>query len=511
MGTALICILGDQLTHGRGALKDAIPGRDSIVMAEVTAEACYVKHNRHKIALIFSAMRHFCRELRSMGFSVHYFEYSSRGPATLLEAAEAALLLSPADEVRCCEPGEHRLREEIAAWNLPVPVHLIPDDRFLCSEEEFQAWADGRKQLRMEYFYREMRRKYRILLEENGKPAGGSWNFDAQNRRGWRARESVPARPTLVPDCITAEVIELVNREFPDHPGNLDLFYLATTSQEANVHFDWFLQHCLGLFGTYQDALAEESPWLFHSLVSMYLNIGLLDPLDVCLKVERAWQDGRCGIAAAEGFIRQILGWREYVRGIYWCAMPEYARRNTLNAKRPMPEWFWDGDTDMRCLEVALRQTLDLGYAHHIQRLMVIGNFALLAGLDVEQVCSWYLAVYVDAFEWVELPNTLGMALYADDGMMASKPYAASGKYIQRQGNHCKKCRYSPTRVAGDGACPFNALYWYFLSRHEHRLKDNPRMSMVLGNWSKKADSEKTEILVWAKQELERLAPEWTP
>ena len=507
MERALICVLGDQLTHGHGALKDAIPGRDEIVMAEVPAEASYVKHNRHKIVLIFSAMRHFCLELRLRGFTVHYFEYSTSGPATLLQAVEKVLAHVPADELRYCQPGEYRLCEEISAWTLPVPLRRYPDDRFLCSTQEFQAWTEGRKQLRMEYFYRQMRRKYHILMEDDGKPAGGNWNFDVQNRRGWRAREAIPARPATVPDDITAEVIALVAREFPDHPGNLDAFYLATTREEAKTHFDWFLQHCLERFGTYQDALAEESPWLFHSLVSMYLNIGLLDPLDVCRKVERAWQDGRCDISAAEGFIRQVLGWREYVRGIYWYAMPEYARRNSLKAKRPMPEWFWDGATDMRCMEVALKQTLDLGYAHHIQRLMVIGNFALLAGLDVEQVCAWYLAVYVDAFEWVELPNTLGMALHADDGLMASKPYAASGKYIQRQGNHCKQCRYSPNRSTGDGACPFNSLYWLFVAQHERKFRDNPRMRLVLANWAKKSPSEKTAMLGWAKQELERLAP----
>jgi deoxyribodipyrimidine photolyase-related protein len=240
----------------------------------------------------------------------------------------------------------------------------------------------------------------------------------------------------------------------------------------------------------------------------MYLNIGLLDPLELCLAVEKAWKGGHCEISAAEGFIRQILGWREYVRGIYWHAMPDYRERNTLNARRPLPAWFWDGDTDLRCMEVALRQTLELGYAHHIQRLMVIGNFALLSGLDVKQVCEWYLAVYVDAFEWVELPNTLGMALYGDDGLMASKPYAASGKYIQRQGNHCAQCRYSPGKVTGDGACPFNALYWHFLARHEEEVSVNPRMKMVLGNWQRKTSTEKSAIISWGDRELERLVPE---
>jgi deoxyribodipyrimidine photolyase-related protein len=504
---ALILVLGDQLTPDHGALKDAVPGRDVIVMAEVASEARHVQHNQHKIVLIFAAMRHFCDELRSLGFTVHYFAYSTEGPSTLLAAVQDVLGLAEVTEVRCCEPGEHRLLSELRQWELPIPVRLIADERFLCSHDAFAEWAEGRKQLRMEYFYRNMRRKYQLLLDEDGGPEGDKWNYDAENRRGWRSQEKLPQRPVVTPDAITTEVIHLVSREFADHPGDLSRFYLAVTRHEACEHLAWFLDNGLQHFGTYQDALAEESPWLFHSLISMYLNIGLLDPLDVCRQVEQAWREGHCELAAAEGFIRQVLGWREYVRGIYWLAMPEYARRNTLDAHRPLPQWFWSGDTDMRCLEVALKQTLDLGYAHHIQRLMVIGNFALLAGLDVEQVCEWYLAVYVDAFEWVELPNTLGMALFADGGMMASKPYAASGKYIQRQGDHCKQCRYSPAKMTGLDACPFNSLYWRFIDRHFEVFKKNPRMGLTVRNWERKESAEQTAIVQWADSQLKLLAP----
>jgi deoxyribodipyrimidine photolyase-related protein len=488
-------------------LKGAVPGRDSIVMAEVASEARYVQHNRHKIAFIFSAMRHFRAELRALGFAVHYFEFSKKGPTTLLEAVQTALQQCAVSEVRCCEPGEYRLLAELQQWVLPVPVQLVADDRFLCTREDFAHWAQGRKQLRMEYFYRDMRRQYRVLLDDEGGPQGGCWNFDAQNRRGWRSQEEIPGRLTVAPDAITADVIALVNREFPDHPGDLARFYLAVTREDAGQHFQWFLDHGLRHFGTYQDALAEESPWLFHSLVSMYLNVGLLDALDVCRRVEQVWRTGGCELASAEGFIRQVLGWREYVRGIYWLAMPEYATRNALQAERPLPLWFWSGATDMRCLHVALTQTLQLGYAHHIQRLMVIGNFALLAGLNVKDVCDWYLAVYVDAFEWVELPNTLGMALHGDNGLMASKPYAASGKYIQRQGDHCKQCRYSPDRTTGEGACPYNSLYWRFIDGHRTTLQRNPRMSLVLKNWERKSEEEKRAIQDWANKQLGDLAP----
>jgi deoxyribodipyrimidine photolyase-related protein len=501
-------VLGDQLTPDRGALKGAVPGRDIIVMAEVASEARYVQHNRHKIVLIFSAMRHFRDELRALGFTVHYFEYSKKGPATLLAAVQTVLQHAAVSELRCCEPGEHRLLAEIQQWALPVPVRLLADDRFLCTREAFAGWAQGRKQLRMEFFYREMRRQYRLLLDDNGEPQGGRWNFDVENRRGWRSQQPLPGRPSVTPDTITAGVIALANREFADHPGDLSRFYLAVTREEAGLHFQWFLDNGLRDFGSYQDALAEESPWLFHSLVSMYINIGLLDPLDICRQVEQAWQRGCCDLAAAEGFVRQVLGWREYVRGIYWLAMPEYATRNALQAQRPLPQWFWSGATDMRCLHVALKQTLDLGYAHHIQRLMVIGNFALLAGLSVKAVCDWYLAVYVDAFEWVELPNTLGMALHADNGLMASKPYAASGKYIQRQGDHCKQCRYSPDKSTGEGACPYNSLYWRFIDRHKDTLQRNPRMSLVLKNWERKAEAERVAILEWSNKQLAQRAPQ---
>jgi len=378
----LILVLGDQLTPGRGALKGAVPGRDSVVMAEVPAEACYVKHNRHKIAFIFAAMRHFCEALRAQGFTVHYFPYSDEGPVDLLAAVTTALQLGDAEEVRCCEPGEHRLLEEIRRWQLPVTLSLTTDDRFLCSHTAFADWAAGRKQLRMEYFYRDMRRQYGVLLDVSGEPEGGKWNYDAENRKGWRSQVDVPDRPVVIPDEITSQVIELVNREFPDHPGDLQHFYLAVTRRDAEAQLLWFLRNGLPSFGTYQDALAEESPWMFHSLISMYLNIGLLEPLQVCERVEQAWRKGDCELSAAEGFIRQVLGWREYVRGIYWLSMPEYAQGNALDASRPLPEWFWTGDTDMRCLEVALKQTLELGYAHHIRTLLVLA-FVLLAVFPV--------------------------------------------------------------------------------------------------------------------------------
>jgi deoxyribodipyrimidine photolyase-related protein len=505
--STLVLVLGDQLDPARGALRDARPGVDTILMAEVAEEASYVRHNRHKIAFIFSTMRHFRDELRARGIEVLYYPYEA-GMQSLHQAVLHGLEKRPAERVRCCEPGEHRLYSQMRQWRLPVPLEWVDDNRFLASHEDFAAWAKDRKQLRMEYFYREMRRKYQLLLDDAGGPEGGKWNYDSENRRGWRNKDMVPSRLEIDIDEVTKEVLTLVESEFPDHPGDLSRFYLGVTAAEAERHWQWFLENGLPRFGQYQDAIAEESPWLFHSLVSMYLNVGLLDPLEVCRSVENAWRKGRCSLAAAEGFIRQVLGWREYVRGIYWMTAPSYAERNALQASRPLPVWFWSGSIDMRCLAAALRQTLDLGYAHHIQRLMVIGNFAMLAGLDVKQVCDWYLAVYVDAFEWVELPNTMGMALHADGGLMASKPYAASGKYIQRQGNHCAECRYDPARQTGSGACPYNSLYWHFIDRHADTFDSNPRMGLTLRNWQRKGRDEQLAILKWADAELERLAPQ---
>jgi deoxyribodipyrimidine photolyase-related protein len=505
----LTLVLGDQLSLANPALAATDRERDPVLLAEVAEEAAYVAHNRHKIALIFSAMRHFRDALEAEGYTVHYIAYED-GVESLEAAARRALDASKGGALRCCEPGEARLAEAMAGWEerLGVPVTLLEDSRFLCSSDDFAAWAKGRKQLRMEYFYREMRRRYQLLLDDDGEPEGGQWNYDADNRSGWRASEAVPERPAAPLDDITREVLALVAERFPDNPGDLEAFRLAVTAAEAQAQFQWFLDHALDRFGTYQDALAEESPWLFHSLISMYLNIGLLEPLALCRAVEARWRDGGCSLAAAEGFIRQILGWREYVRGIYWLHMPGYGEHNALAATRPLPGWFWSGDTDLRCLQQALKQTLDLGYAHHIQRLMVIGNFALLAGLDVRAVCDWYLAVYVDAFEWVELPNTLGMALYGDGGIMASKPYAASGKYIQRQGNHCASCRYDVRKTTGEGACPYNALYWRFIDRHADYLKKNARMGLMVGSWQKRKAAERRAIVAWADGELERLAPE---
>jgi deoxyribodipyrimidine photolyase-related protein len=500
-----ILILGDQLSWRHPVLSAVDPSEVVVILAEVAEEATYVKHNRHKIALIFSAMRHFAQALEARGFTVQYYRLKD-GLSTLLAACERACEVWSLSALHICEPGEFRLSEQMVGWDqsLGIPVTVHDDTRFLSSRADFAHWAKGRKQLRMEYFYREMRKRYRLLMEGD-QPEGGKWNYDADNRQGWRGQTDIPERPFPALDSLTRAVIAEVATAFPDNPGDLSMFRWAVTAEQAEQELEWFCEHALPYFGQYQDAMAEASPWLFHGLISMYLNCGLLEPLPVCERVESAYRRGDCSLAAAEGFIRQVLGWREYVRGLYWLQMPDYRQRNALNATRPLPDWFWSGETQMRCLAKALKQSLDFGYAHHIQRLMVIGNFALLAGLDVEAVCDWYLAVYLDAFEWVELPNTLGMALFADGGIMASKPYAASGKYIQKQGDHCKACPYDPKTVTGERACPYNSLYWHFIDRHAEVLSQNPRMGLIMGGWKKRPASDREAVIEWGEQTLGRL------
>ena len=368
----LILVLGDQLSWSNPAIVAANSQTDGIVLAEVKEEASYVPHNRHKMVLIFSAMRHFAQALRDRGFTVYYTEISA-GLASLESACAAALKQHPAASIEVCSPGEYRLLAAMQQWpeRLGVVVNLLEDTRFLASHADFSAWAAGRKQLRMEYFYRDMRKRYQLLLDGQ-EPCGGQWNYDADNRKGWRNQVAIPEREDVPPDAITQKVIEEVLEYFPDNPGDLSQFRLAVTHEAAQDQFDWFCRYTLSNFGDFQDALPEESPWVFHSLISMYLNCGLLEPLDLCQRVEAEYRAERCSLAAAEGFIRQILGWREYVRGIYWLLMPEYADRNTFDARRPLPDFFWTAQTDMRCLQRALSQSLDLGYAHHIQRLSLI-------------------------------------------------------------------------------------------------------------------------------------------
>ncbi|MDP3459845.1 MAG: cryptochrome/photolyase family protein [Hyphomonas sp.] len=474
-------VLGDQLSPGLLSLEGAGPG-DVVLMAEVAEEATYVRHHKKKIAFLFAAMRHFADELRKAGLRVRYVRLDDPGNQGSLRGEVArALEDDPAlSAVVVTKSGEWRLLQEMETWRdvMPVPVELREDTRFIVPLTEFYAWAQGRKQLRMEFFYREVRRKTGLLLDGE-EPAGGRWNFDHDNRKRLPKSLVPPSRFLPPADPVTRDVITLVAERFPDHFGDLEPWVFATTRAGAEAARDHFIGEILPGFGDWQDAMAKGEPWMWHSLLSVYINCGLLDPLDVCRRAEAEWREGRAPLNAVEGFIRQIIGWREYVRGIYWLKMPAYAQTNTLNAHRPLPNFYWTGETDMRCMAEAIGQTKRHAYAHHIQRLMVTGNFALIAGLSPAEVNEWYLLVYADAYEWVELPNTHGMALHADGGLMASKPYAASGNYINKMSDYCSSCAYDVASKSGAKACPFNYLYWDFIARNRETLAGNPRMALI--------------------------------
>ena len=491
----LVLVLGDQLSPDLSALRAADPARDLIVMAEVASETGYVPHHPKKIALVLAAMRHFAQELRAAGWQVAYTrlddpENAGSIPGELLRRAEE----TGTDRVLATEPGEWRLIDALQA--LPLRVEMREDDRFLASHARFEAWAEGRKALRMEYFYREMRRETGYLME-GGAPAGGAWNYDAQNREpppagGPDLFRSEPMR--FAPDAVTEEVLALVEARFGGNFGDLRPFDLPVTRTQARQALAHFIRTRLEGFGRHQDAMLTEDPYLNHALLSPALNLGLLGWREVCDAVQAAWEAGQVPLNSAEGFIRQVIGWREYVRGIYFLEGRDYTGRNALAHHRRLPPLFWGAPTEMACLAAAVGQTRRLGYAHHIQRLMVTGNFALLAGVDPAEVHDWYLSVYVDAFEWVEAPNTLGMSQFADGGVIASKPYVSSGNYIAKMSDYCRGCAYSATVKSGPGACPFNLLYWDFLLRHRERFAENPRMGRIYGAWDR-MDAEKRRAI----------------
>jgi deoxyribodipyrimidine photolyase-related protein len=499
----LILILGDQLSHATAALREADKSRDIVVMAEVWDEASYVPHHPKKIALIFAAMRKFAQELRNDGWTVAYTRLDDAQNAQSLvgevirRAAETG-----AQEAIATAPAEWRV---IAALeDCPIPVHQFPDDRFLCHASEFADWAEGRKELRMEFFYREMRRKTGILMAGD-HPEGGKWNFDHDNREPPKEGLSNRMPPQFEPDETVLEVLDLVEARFGAHFGRLRPFWFATTRAEALVALEDFIQNRLPDFGRYQDAMVQGEAFLNHSILSMYLNIGLLNWREICEAAEAAYRKGTAPLNSVEGFIRQIIGWREYIRGIYFLEGPDYTSRNALGHSRSLPAFYWSGDTDMACLRDAILQTRDHAYSHHIQRLMVTGNFALLAGVDPKEVHEWYLAVYADAFEWVEAPNVIGMSQFADGGIVASKPYVSGGNYIHKMSNHCGRCAYKVKEKIGAQACPFNAFYWHFLVRNEEKFAKNPRMAQMYRVWAKMDADTRVATLETAEANLARL------
>lgn len=483
----LIVVLGDQLDRRSAAFDGADPALDIVWMAEVSHESTRVPSSRARTVMFLSAMRHFRDALHAEGWQVEYHTLAE-GCERLEATLSQTLARSSPQRVVMVEAGEWGLRELLrgAVVATGIVFEEREDRHFLCSTAMFREHARGRKQLRMEFFYREMRRRHGILLDAKGGPEGGEWNYDAENRKsfGKAGPQSlgIPVPRAFPPDLITREVISEVETHFPGNPGRTAAFDWPVTPEQAREALEDFIVHRLPVFGDHQDAMWRGEPWLFHARLSAALNLKLLDPREVLQAAEAAYRRKAAPLAAVEGFIRQILGWREYVRGIYWLSMPDYLERNALAADEPLPSFFWNGETDQACLRETINQTLEYGYAHHIQRLMVTGLFALLLGVKPKAVHEWYLAVYVDAIEWVELPNTLGMSQYADGGVMASKPYVATGKYIERMSNYCAGCRYRPAESTGERACPFTTLYWDFLQRHAKTLANNPRLGLQLRN-----------------------------
>jgi deoxyribodipyrimidine photolyase-related protein len=494
----LILALGDQLNADASAFDGFDPSCDAVWMAEVDEESTHVRSSKQRIALFLSAMRHFADTLRVAGYIVHYQRIDSpdnRG--SLAAELHVALLALRPSSVVLTFPGDWRVLQAIRGTVEQAGLSLdLREDRFFFSTPgEFSAHARGRKSLRLEYYYRELRQKHRILMRE-GEPEGGQWNFDHDNREsfGPKGPGVLPARVAFTPDAVTREVIALVEQRFANHPGSLVDFDWPVTRKEAVLSLERFVAERLALFGRYEDAMWPGEPWLYHSQLSAALNLKLLSAQEVVQAAEHAFREGLAPIESVEGFIRQILGWREYVRGIYWMQMPGYLALNALGAEQDLPAWYWTGNTDMACLRDAITQTLRHGYAHHIQRLMVTGLYALLLGVQPQQVHAWYLSVYVDAVEWVELPNTLGMSQFGDGGLMASKPYVATGKYIQRMGGGCAACRYNPALRTGESACPFTTLYWDFLLRHENVLNQNARMALQLRNVARLSPAEREAV-----------------
>jgi deoxyribodipyrimidine photolyase-related protein len=508
----LIVILGDQLSFSSPALAQFDPLQDKVLMIEAGGEASAVWSHKARITLFLSAMRHFANAIAERGWPLDYVMLNDPVDQDFGSRLQAAIARHQPQAVKVVEPGEWRMRDliEKTCQAAGVPLMLLDDTHFLCSRHEFADWARGKKELRMEFFYRVMRKKYAVLMDGK-EPTGGAWNFDAENRSAYPKRGKqigpglIPPPAGFAPDAVTQQVMDLVQTHFADHPGELKSFAWPVTREQALQALTVFIETRLPQFGVYQDAMWTNTPFGWHALLSAALNLHLLDPREVIEQAEQAYRSGRVPLESVEGFIRQVLGWREFIRGMYWLDMPGMKLANHYGHERALPRWFWTGETQMACLRDSIGQTLQHGYAHHIQRLMVMGNFALLAELSPQQVGDWYLAVYVDAVEWVELPNTAGMALHACGSRFTSKPYVSSGAYINRQSNYCSGCRYDPAVRTGETACPFTTLYWHFLDRHAATLSANPRTALMTKNLEKLPETERAAIREWASVILSEL------
>jgi deoxyribodipyrimidine photolyase-related protein len=506
----LVVILGDQLSFDNPALVGFDPALDRIAMIEAHAEGNYVWSHKARIALFLSAMRHFCNEVHAKRWPYTYMRIDDEVEVlSFSERLKTIIRRHCSEKLKICFPGEWRMLRQLqeAASSYDTALELLEDSHFMCTRAEFAKWAGDKKELRMEYFYRDMRRKHGVLMDAatgDKEPLGGQWNFDADNRKAYpKTGPGEIAPPALfAPDATTLEVFKLVEKNFPKHPGSLEHFIWPVTRAQALEALQRFVQIRLPRFGDHQDAMWTNTPFGWHSLVSTSLNLHLISPQEVVEAAEKNFVDKGLELAGVEGFIRQVLGWREFIRGVYWLDMPQMKEANHYGHQRALPKWYWTGDTKMACMQDSINSTLKYGYSHHIQRLMVTGQFGVLAEIRPQEVCDWYLAVYVDAIEWVELPNTAGMALFANGPRFTSKPYIASGQYVSRMSNYCKGCTYKPEKRVGDDACPMTTLYWNFLDKHEASLMKNPRTALMAKNITRLSDAERTAIRAKAAEQL---------
>ncbi len=502
----LILILGDQLDLQSAALRDFNLETDVIIMIESANEAQYVWSHKAKIALFLSAMRHFAKALQDLKYPLVYIKESN---LSITDALREFIQKNGSQQLVCIEPGEYRLKIAIEKMAQELGLHLDmrEDDHFYCTHQEFAQWVANKKELRLEYFYRLMRKTHHILVDADGNPEGGQWNFDQDNRKPYPKKgPGIIDKPlSFAHDAITKEVLDYVGKTYAEHPGSLNVFDWPVTREQALEALDYFVEYRLRNFGVYQDAMWTDTPFGWHSILSSSMNLKLLNPREVVDAVLRAWKKYSLDLSTVEGFIRQILGWREFVRGMYYLDMPQMAKDNHYKHINKLPSWYWSGKTNMACMKDAIGQTLQYGYAHHIQRLMVTGNFALLAEVLPSEVCDWYLAIYVDAIEWVELPNTAGMALFANGGRFTSKPYIASGAYIKRMSNYCNDCKYKPDVRFGESACPVTTLYWNFLIKHRDQFEASPRTRLMTANLKRISDEDQKEITIHAKKILNNL------
>jgi deoxyribodipyrimidine photolyase-related protein len=495
-----VWVFEDQLNPHATALFEA-PKESPVLLIESRHNFGMFPYHKKRITFLISAMRHFAEELAGAERDVRHYPLKGRGYRDSFPALKHHFAKRTNRELWITEPSEWHTRDWLESvpgrlaeeFDTPdVTIRYFPNRLFLTDRQHFAKWLQGRKRVVMEHYYRQMRKEHGLLMDGD-TPAGGEWNYDRLNRKPAPKGHEFPASPQCEPDDLTKKVIRDVNKHFPDHPGSTDGFDMPCDRQRAKQMFDDFVKNRLPLFGDYEDAMVTGEKTLYHSLVSPVINAGLVEPLALCKLVEKAYRKGKVPINAAEGFIRQIIGWREFVYGIYWSLMPEYRRRNPRGDDRPLPDFYWDGKTKMNCLHQSIGHVVEDAFSHHIQRLMVICNFATLAGLSPQAVNDWFLAMYVDSHDWVVTPNVIGMAMNSDEGVIATKPYVSSANYINKMSDYCGPCEYDPKERIGPKACPFNFLYWSFMDDQLDTVGRNPRVARqltILDNFGEQVKAE---------------------